>query len=290
MELYNPSTIRMIKARYGFKFSKSLGQNFITEKSVIDGIVEGAMLTKEDLVIEIGPGIGVLTAGAGEAAGKVVSVELDPNLIQVLTDTLAQYDNVKIVHNDILKTDLPALIAEEKGDLRHVKIIGNLPYYITTPILMKLLQSGVPAESITVMMQKEVADRICAGAGTKAYGALSVAVQYYCAVTKVEDVPKEVFMPQPKVDSTVIRLDLRDEPAVLVQDEKIFFRTVKAGFSQRRKTLLNSLQSAGLSKAAVQACLLKADIDPKRRAETLSLEEMARLADQITEMEKKESH
>lgn len=171
-----------------------------------------------------------------------------------------------------------------------MKIIGNLPYYITTPILMKLLQSGVPAESITVMMQKEVADRICAGAGTKAYGALSVAVQYYCAVTKVEDVPKEVFMPQPKVDSTVIRLDLRDEPAVLVQDEKIFFRTVKAGFSQRRKTLLNSLQSAGLSKAAVQACLLKADIDPKRRAETLSLEEMARLADQITEMEKKESH
>lgn len=290
MELYNPSTIRMIKARYGFKFSKSLGQNFITEKSVIDGIVEGAMLTKEDLVIEIGPGIGVLTAGACEAARKVVSVELDPNLIQVLTDTLAQYDNVKIVHNDILKTDLPALIAEEKGDLRHVKIIGNLPYYITTPILMKLLQSGVPAESITVMMQKEVADRICAGAGTKAYGALSVAVQYYCAVTKVEDVPKEVFMPQPKVDSTVIRLDLRDEPAVLVQDEKIFFRTVKAGFSQRRKTLLNSLQSAGLSKAAVQACLLKADIDPKRRAETLSLEEMARLADQITEMEKKESH
>ncbi|MDD6707311.1 16S rRNA (adenine(1518)-N(6)/adenine(1519)-N(6))-dimethyltransferase RsmA [Eubacterium pyruvativorans] len=290
MELYNPSTIRMIKARYGFKFSKSLGQNFITEKSVIDGIVEGAMLTKEDLVIEIGPGIGVLTAGACEAAGKVVSVELDPNLIQVLTDTLAQYDNVKIVHNDILKTDLPALIAEEKGDLRHVKIIGNLPYYITTPILMKLLQSGVPAESITVMMQKEVADRICAGAGTKAYGALSVAVQYYCAVTKVEDVPKEVFMPQPKVDSTVIRLDLRDEPAVLVQDEKIFFRTVKAGFSQRRKTLLNSLQSAGLSKAAVQACLLKADIDPKRRAETLSLEEMARLADQIAEMEKKESH
>ena len=290
MELYNPSTIRMIKARYGFKFSKSLGQNFITEKSVIDGIVEGAMLTKEDLVIEIGPGIGVLTAGACEVAGKVVSVELDPNLIQVLTDTLAQYDNVKIVHNDILKTDLSALIAEEKGDLRHVKIIGNLPYYITTPILMKLLQSGVPAESITVMMQKEVADRICAGAGTKAYGALSVAVQYYCAVTKVEDVPKEVFMPQPKVDSTVIRLDLRDEPAVLVQDEKIFFRTVKAGFSQRRKTLLNSLQSAGLSKAAVQACLLKADIDPKRRAETLSLEEMARLADQITEMEKKESH
>ena len=232
----------------------------------------------------------MLTAGACEAAGKVVSVELDPNLIQVLTDTLAQYDNVKIVHNDILKTDLSALIAEEKGDLRRVKIIGNLPYYITTPILMKLLQSGVPAESITVMMQKEVADRICAGAGTKAYGALSVAVQYYCAVTKVEDVPKEVFMPQPKVDSTVIRLDLRDEPAVLVQDEKIFFRTVKAGFSQRRKTLLNSLQSAGLSKAAVQACLLKADIDPKRRAETLSLEEMARLADQITEMEKKESH
>ena len=197
MELYNPSTIRMIKARYGFKFSKSLGQNFITEKSVIDGIVEGAMLTKEDLVIEIGPGSGVLTAGACEAAGKVVSVELDPNLIQVLTDTLAQYDNVKIVHNDILKTDLSALIAEEKGDLRHVKIIGNLPYYITTPILMALLERHLPITHMVTMVQKEVAERMTAKPGSRIYGALSVAVQYYTEPEIVLDVPPRSFIPAP---------------------------------------------------------------------------------------------
>lgn len=283
MELYNPSTIRLIKARYGFRFSKSLGQNFIIEKSVIDGIVEGAALSPEDLVIEIGPGIGVLTSAACEAAGKVVSIEIDPNLIQVLSDTLAQYDNVKVVQGDILKTDLGQLIAAEQGDLPQVKLIGNLPYYITTPILMQLLQQHVPAESITVMMQKEVADRIMAPAGTKTYGALSVAVQYWCDVVKIEDVPKEYFMPQPKVDSMVIRMDLRDAPAVQTKNEKTFFRCVRAAFSQRRKTLLNSLQSSGLSKETVRDCLEAAGIDPKRRAETLSLEEFAGLADQIEE-------
>ena len=285
MELYNPSTIRMIKARYGFKFSKSLGQNFITEKSVIDGIVEGAMLTKEDLVIEIGPGIGVLTAGACEAAGKVVSVELDPNLIQVLTDTLAQYDNVKIVHNDILKTDLSALIAEEKGDLRRVKIIGNLPYYITTPIIMKLLEADTGATSITAMMQKEVGDRIAAEPGTKLSGAITYSVHYYADVTSIVSVGRECFYPVPKVDSVVLRMDIRDECPVHPADEDLFFRCIKAGFSQRRKTLLNSLMSLGdYEKTQIADALDRAGIAHERRAESLTMEEFAALADALKEV------
>ena len=241
MKLYDPSTIKWIKKKYGFRFSKSLGQNFITEKSVIDDIVEGAGLGPGDLVIEIGPGIGVLTSGACEAATKVVAIEIDRNLLTVLNDTLAAYNNVKIINGDILKMDLAKLIGEEKKDLENVKIIGNLPYYITTPIIIKLLESGVPAESITIMMQKEVAERIKAKPGSRTYGALSVAVQYRCEVTTVTEVPREVFMPVPKVDSEVLRLDILPEPAVKTISENMFFRCVRAGFSQRRKTLLNSL-------------------------------------------------
>ena len=283
MKLYDPSTIKWIKKKYGFRFSKSLGQNFITEKSVIDDIVEGAGLGPGDLVIEIGPGIGVLTSGACEAATKVVAIEIDRNLLTVLNDTLAAYNNVKIINGDILKMDLAKLIGEEKKDLENVKIIGNLPYYITTPIIIKLLESGVPAESITIMMQKEVAERIKAKPGSRTYGALSVAVQYRCEVTTVTEVPREVFMPVPKVDSEVLRLDILPEPAVKTISENMFFRCVRAGFSQRRKTLLNSLQSTGIPKEKIRECLEGAEIDPQRRAETLSLEEFAALADRITE-------
>ncbi len=283
MKLYDPSTIKWIKKKYGFRFSKSLGQNFITEKSVIDDIVEGAGLGPGDLVIEIGPGIGVLTSGACEAATKVVAIEIDRNLLTVLNDTLAAYNNVKIINGDILKMDLAKLIGEEKKDLENVKIIGNLPYYITTPIIIKLLESGVPAESITIMMQKEVAERIKAKPGSRTYGALSVAVQYRCEVTTVTEVPREVFMPVPKVDSEVLRLDILPEPAVKTISENMFFRCVRAGFSQRRKTLLNSLQNTGIPKEKIRECLEGAEIDPQRRAETLSLEEFAALADRITE-------
>ncbi len=287
MKLYEPSTIRYIKNKYGFRFSKSLGQNFLTDKSVIDGIVDAAGIGPEDLVIEIGPGIGVLTQGAAERAGRVVAIEIDEGLLKVLDETLFGYHNVKVIRGDVLKIDLDAIIEEElaasAGNLRHVKIIGNLPYYITTPILMKLLESRIQAECITVMMQKEVAQRIASGPGSRIYGAISVAVQYYCEVTTALEVPKEVFMPQPKVDSTVLQLDVRDKAPVDILSEEMFFRLVKAGFSQRRKTLLNSLQSAGFTRDIVRKSLENAGIDPTRRAETLSLDDFARLSNTVME-------
>ena len=283
MKLYDPSVIRAIRNKYGFQFSKGLGQNFLTDGAVVEGIIEGAEIGPQDLVIEIGPGIGVLTAEAAESAGKVVAIELDRRLITILGDTLAGYDNIEVVEGNVLKTDLCELIAEKKGELKGVKIIGNLPYYITTGIIMKLLEDHVPADSITIMMQKEVAERIAAEPGSRIYGALSVAVQYYCTVSVVEEVPKEVFVPQPKVDSTVLRLDLRSEPAVKAKDEAMFFRCVKAGFGQRRKTLSNSLKMTGFPAERIAAALDEAGIDPKRRAETLSLQEFADLANALTE-------
>ena len=282
MKLYAPSTIQDIKARHDFKLSKSLGQNFITDKSVIENIVEGSGVEAGDLVIEIGPGIGVLTAEAAEAAARVVAIEIDKKLIPILSETLRDYDNIRIINQDILKTDINGIIDEERaagsftGD---VKIIGNLPYYITTPIIMGLLENGVAADSITIMMQKEVADRIKASPGGKIYGALSVAVQYYCTVSQIASVPKEVFIPRPKVDSSVLKLSIRKErPAELI-DEKIFFSCIKHGFGQRRKTLLNSLTGVcGLSKDDVKGVLSEAGIEPNRRAETLSIEEFAAIA------------
>ena len=282
MKLYAPSTIRDIKERYGFKLSKSLGQNFLTDKNIIDRIIEGAGIGPEDLVIEIGPGIGVITSEAAETAKKVIAVEIDKNLIPILKETLSDVDNVEIVNQDILKTDVNQLIASLGDSISGVKIIGNLPYYITTPIIMKLLEDGVKANSITVMMQKEVADRIKAFPGSKAYGALSVAVQYYCTVEAVVNVPKEVFVPQPKVDSTVLRLNIREEAPVKLLNREIFFRCVKAGFGQRRKTLLNSLMGIeGITKEGVKAALEAAGIDPSRRAETLDLEEFAKLSNEV---------
>lgn len=285
MELYSPATIKEIRNRHNFRLSKSLGQNFITDRNVLEQIIEGSEAGPEDLVIEIGPGIGVLTAEAAERAARVVAVEIDDKLIPILKETLGDYDNIRIINQDILKTDLKKIIEEEarQGNFTgEVRIIGNLPYYITTPIIMKLLEEAVPAASITIMMQKEVADRIRSGPGTKAYGAISVGVQYYCDVRKVASVPKEVFVPQPKVDSTVLSLIPFKKKRVHAADEKVFFSCVKAAFAQRRKTLLNSLASAGgMEKETVNKILEIAGIDPQRRAETLTIEEFGRLANEV---------
>lgn len=285
MKLYAPSTIEAIKEKHRFQLSKSLGQNFITDKHVIERIVEGAGPSEKDLVIEIGPGIGVLTAEAAQQAAKVIAIEIDSKLIPILGETLAEYDNVEVINQDILKTDLNGIIDEQRqlgnftGD---VKIIGNLPYYITTPIIMHILENSIQAESITVMMQKEVADRIKASPGNKTYGAISAAVQYYCEVEQVISVPKEVFVPRPKVDSAVLKLTIRKETPVDLIDEKAFFTCIKAGFGQRRKTLLNSLTGTyGLSKDEIRAILEKAGIDPVRRAETLDMNEFADIANGV---------
>ncbi len=283
MKLYSPETIRNIKERYGFQLSKSLGQNFLTDKNIIDRIIEATEITAEDLVIEIGPGIGVITAEAAARAKKVVAVEIDRNLIPILNDTLADFDNVEIINADVLKTDLNGII--EREGFKTAKIIGNLPYYITTPIIMALLERGVHAESITVMMQKEVADRIQASPGGKTCGAITAAVNYYCTVTEVAFVPRTVFVPAPKVDSAVLRFDVRKEKEVELSDEKLFFRCIKAGFGQRRKTLLNSLGGAcSLTKDELKGCLEKAGVDPSRRAETLTIREFADIANRIKEV------
>lgn len=278
MKLYAPSTIKELKEKYGFRLSKSLGQNFLTDKNIIDHIIEDSFIGPNDLVIEIGPGIGTLTAEAAQAAAKVIAIEIDQALIPILRETLSGYDNVTVVNQDVLKTDLSELIlANRRGGC--ARIIGNLPYYITTPIIMKILEERVPADSITVMMQKEVADRIKAAPGSKTYGALSVAVRYYCAVEQILSVPREVFVPQPKVDSAVLRMDVRQEHPVELIDEKMFFQCIKAGFEQRRKTLLNSLSgTAGLTKGAVRDILAMAGVDPVRRPETLDLSEFASIA------------
>lgn len=278
MKLYQPSTIREIREKYGFKLTKSLGQNFLTDKFVIEDIIDGSDISEEDLVIEIGPGIGVITYEAAQIAKKVIAVEIDKNLIPILKETLGEFDNVEVVNKDILKTDVNELIGDEK----RVKIIGNLPYYITTPIIMKLLEDKVNADSITIMMQKEVADRIKAKPGTKAYGALSIAVQYYCSIEKVTDVPRTSFVPNPNVDSEVLKLNILKEKPVKVMDEELFFKVVRASFNMRRKTLNNSLMGVeGVDKEIVKLSLEASGIDPIRRGETLSIEEFARLADEI---------
>ena len=284
MKLYEPQAIKLIKNKYGFRFSKSLGQNFLVDKEVLDNITEGAGLCRDDLVIEIGPGIGVLTQAAAEKAGKVVAVEIDSGLIEVMRSTLYGLDNVKVINGNILKTDIGALIEQEKGDLSHVKIIGNLPYYITTAIIMKLLSDHVGCESITVMMQKEVGDRIMAAPGSREYGAISAAVQYYSIVNHICEVSRESFMPRPKVDSCVLRMDILDTPSAAPEDEEHFFKVIRAAFGQRRKTLLNSLGSTGAPKSMLAGALDQACIDRNRRAETLTLEEFARLSDALAHM------
>lgn len=282
-KLYSPSTVKKIIDQYHFKFSKSLGQNFLIDRNIIERIIFGADIQKNDLVIEIGPGIGSLTSAAAEHAKKVIAIEIDKNLIPILKETLKDYQNIEIINQDFLKTDLLQIIKKE-SEYERIKIIGNLPYYITTPIIMKILEDGIPASSLTVMLQKEVADRIKAVPSTKDYGSLSVAVQFYCTIELIAHVPKEVFIPKPAVDSSVLRLDLRQEKPVFLTDEKTFFNVIKYGFGQRRKTLLNSLTGInGKTKENMLEILKKADIDPQRRAETLSLFEFARLANALSE-------
>ena len=287
-KLYTPTTIREIRNKYNFKLSKSLGQNFLTDKNVLDKIISESFICEEDLVIEIGPGIGVLTAEAAQFAGKVVAIEIDKNLLPILNETLGGFDNIEVINKDILKTDLNEILDSHKiingCPRKAVRIIGNLPYYITTPIIMKILEDGIKADSITIMMQKEVADRIMAKPGGKTYGALSVAVQYYCEVNSIAIVPRTSFVPPPNVDSAVLRLDIRKKKPVELSDENVFFACIKSGFGQRRKTLLNSLSGVmGLSKEQVSIVLERAGIDGIRRAETLNLNEFAHLANEVTQ-------
>ena len=267
--------------KHNFKFSKSLGQNFLIDTNVIDRILEGARVKEGDYVIEVGPGIGTLTKEMGRSAEKVVAIEIDKTLIPILEETLADFPNIEVINQDILKVDVQELV-KAKLNGGPVKLIANLPYYITTPIVMKFLEEDIPVTDIVVMVQKEVADRMNAKPNTKDYGALSVAVQYYCDTEIVAKAPRHMFMPQPNVDSTVIGLHVREEQIYHVDNEDIFFKTVKASFGQRRKTLLNSLGGLGfLSKDQIKEALKEANIDEKRRGETLSIEEFASLSNAV---------
>ena len=273
--------------KHNFKFSKSLGQNFLIDDNVIDRILEGARLSETDRIIEVGPGIGTLTREMGKVAENVVAIEIDKTLIPILKETLADLDNVEVVNEDILKVDVQGLI-NEKLNGGPVKLVANLPYYITTPIVMKFLEEDIPVTDIVVMVQKEVADRMNAKPSTKDYGALSVAVQYYCDTEIVAKAPRHMFVPQPNVDSIVIGLHVRDEKKYVVDNEEIFFKTVKASFGQRRKTLLNSLGGLGfLSKDQIREALQAANIDEKRRGETHSIDEFANLSNEINKFSSK---
>ena len=273
--------IRNVLERHGFHFSKKLGQNFLINPSVCPRMAEACGATPESGVLEIGPGVGVLTRELARRAGRVVAIELDDRLPPVLAETLAGQDNVEIVQGDCLKLDLAALIAERFGD-REVAVCANLPYYITSPIIMSLLESRLPVTNITVMVQKEAAQRLCAQVGTREAGAVTLAVQYYAEAETLFTVSRGSFLPAPNVDSAVIRLTVRKEPPCAVRDEKVLFRLIRAGFGQRRKTLLNSLGSAGYSKEALAAAFAAADIPPTARAEQLTLPQFAALADALT--------
>ena len=274
------ATMDLVK-KHGFKFTKSLGQNFLIDDNIVDKIVAGAGIGPGDKIIEVGPGIGTLTREMASRAQNLMAVEIDKNLIPILEDTLGDYDNVKIVNEDIIKTDIRGLIDENLGG-GPVKLVANLPYYITTPIIMRFLEENINVTDIAVMVQKEVAERMNAQPGGKDFGALSVAVQYYCDTEIVAKVPRHLFVPQPNVDSIVIALRVRPERKYKVDDEDLYFKVVKAAFGQRRKTLLNSISSMGnLAKDQVKEALEEAGIDPKRRGETLSLDEFAILSNVI---------
>ena len=269
----SPEVVHYICKRFDIKMSKKLGQNFLIKRGIVDEIVHAAELTVGEPVLEVGPGIGTLTQGLAQSGADVTAVELDRRLLEVLDTTLASYDNVRIIHGDVLKLDVPTIMNQKR-----FKVVANLPYYITTPIIMSLLESKLPIERLVVMVQKEVALRMVAKPGTKDYGALSVAVQYYTEPDIVLDVPPKSFLPAPAVTSSVIRCILRDKPPVDVIDEKLFFRVVKAGFAQRRKTFANTMRTTGLSKEQIDDILVKANIDGQRRGETFSLQEFADVA------------
>ena len=269
-----------IVLKYNFRFTKSLGQNFLIDDSVLEDIVEGAEITKEDYVIEIGPGVGTLTKELLTRAKKVTSIELDEKLIPILQEELKDFENFDIVHKDALKVDFNNLIGEEKS----VKVVANLPYYVTTPIIANLLNGNYNIKSITIMIQKEVGERIDAEPSTKDYGAFSLLVQYYCDTKIIRHVPPSSFIPAPKVDSIVIRLDKLKEPRVQVQSEKLFFNVVRQSFNMRRKTLWNAMKNIGLDKEKLKIGFENAGIDPTRRGETLSIEEFANLSNEFSKL------
>jgi len=280
-DISTPRRTKEIITRHGFSFKKSLGQNFLIDQNILGKIVEAAGLDQEKGALEIGPGIGALTEKLAQMAGAVTAVEIDQRLIPILKEVLEPYDNVKVHHGDVLKVDLHELFREDFAEVKKVSVVANLPYYVTTPILMKLLEEKLPLENIVVMIQKEVAERMAASPGSKDYGSLSIAVQYYSEPKLVCIVPHTVFIPQPNVESAVIRLAVREEPPVSVEDEAFFFEVVQASFAQRRKTIANNLKSrffAEEGRERLEQLLEEAGLDPKRRGETLSIEEYARLS------------
>ncbi len=283
-KLSNPQKTIEIIQKYNFNFQKKFGQNFLIDSHVLNKIIAGAGVTKDDFVLEIGPGIGTLTQYLCEAAGKVFAVEIDKNLLPILEETLAPYDNVTVINEDILKLDLNAIAREYNGG-KPIKVVANLPYYITTPIIMGLFEAHVPLENLTVMVQKEVAKRMEAGPGTKDYGALSLAVQYYAEPYIVANVPCNCFMPRPNVDSAVIRLTRHEQMPVAVKDEAQMFKMVRAAFNQRRKTLVNSLNNSpelNFTKEEIQNALAEMNLSATVRGEALTLEQFAALSDLLS--------
>lgn len=283
--LGNPQNTIEVLQKYNFSFQKKFGQNFLIDTHVLDKIIQSANITEDDMVLEIGPGIGTMTQYLAQAAGKVIAVEIDKNLIPILEETLAEYDNVTVINEDILKLDINRLV-EEENDGKPIKVVANLPYYITTPIIMGLFESHVPLQSITVMVQKEVADRMQVGPGSKDYGALSLAVQYYAKPYIAANVPPNCFIPRPGVGSAVIRLTRYEEPPVTVKDEILMFKLIRASFNQRRKTLQNGIANSPelpYSKAQVEKALEKMGLAANVRGESLTLAEFAKLSDTISE-------
>ena len=279
--LWDINDVKLILRKHGFSFSKAFGQNFIIDSEICPAIVDSAEISSEDCVIEIGPGIGVLTAELCKAAKKVVAVEIDKRLPEVLEDTLAEYDNVEIINDDVMKLDLKKLIEKKFGNAE-VHICANLPYYITSPIIMGLLEAELPIKDITVMVQKEAADRLCAEVGSRDGGAVTAAVNYYAAAEKCFFVGRECFMPSPKVDSEVIKLTIRENPPIEAKDKKLFFRVVKGAFQQRRKTVVNSLSSSlNISKAMINEALESCGIAPDSRAERLTMQNFADITNYI---------
>jgi len=270
-------TISEVARKYDFKFKKGLGQNFLIDDSVLEDVVDGADVNSEDFIIEIGPGFGTLTRALLKRAKKVCAIELDEKLFPILEEELKEFDNFELIHKDALKVDFNELMANEKS----VKLVANLPYYLTTPIIVNLLTKGYNFKSLTIMIQKEVGVRIDSEPDCKAYGAFSILVQYYCNTKILRLVPPSAFLPQPKVESIVIRLDKLEEPKVKVKDEALFFSIVRQSFNMRRKTLWNGVKNIGVSKEDLEKCFERANIDPKRRGETLSLQEFATLSDEI---------
>ncbi|MCA1061745.1 16S rRNA (adenine(1518)-N(6)/adenine(1519)-N(6))-dimethyltransferase RsmA [Rossellomorea aquimaris] len=284
-DIATPIRTKEILAKHGFSFKKSLGQNFLIDPNILRNITEYAGLSEKTAAIEIGPGIGALTEHLARTSGKVVAFEIDQRLIPILDDTLSPYDNVKIINEDVLEADVASIINKEFEGFDDIMVVANLPYYVTTPIILKLLMERLPIRGICVMLQKEVGDRISAKPGTKAYGSLSIAIQYYTEAEMVMTVPKTVFMPQPNVDSAVIRLTKREKPPVEVISEDFFFTVTRSSFAQRRKTILNNLTSqlpqGKEKKDYILDALSTAGVEPSRRGETLTIQEFGRLSDAL---------